>query len=124
MRPYRIERLGRELVRHIAQIVQQDLNDPRLGFVSITKVEVARDLSVAKVFVSVLGGPKEAHLSLEALRSAAGYIHRELRARVRGPEIPPLRFVRDDSIRKAFEVGRILDEIAQERGAREQGEDE
>jgi ribosome-binding factor A len=107
----RLERVNGLLRQEISAIVSSDLSDPRLGsLVSVTEVDCSPDLGSAKVYVSVLGGQKEKSASLEALKSAAGFVHRNLRGRVRLRTVPSLEFRLDESIEAGFA---ILEKIRQ-----------
>ena len=107
----RLERINGLLRQEISAIVSSDLSDPRLGsLISVTEVDCSPDLGSAKVYVSVLGGQKEKSASLEALKSAAGFVHRNLRGRVRLRTVPSLEFRLDESIEAGFA---ILEKIRQ-----------
>lgn len=84
-----------------------DLKDPRIGFVTITKVAVSDDLRMAKVYYSVFGGEQQKEESYEGLESAKGYIKRELGRRVRLKYIPEIHFMFDDSL----EYGEHIEEL-------------
>ena len=101
----RLERVNGLLRQEISAIVSSELSDPRLGtMVSVTEVDCSPDLGSAKVYVSVLGGQEDKSASLEALRSAAGFVHRNLRHRVRLRAVPSLEFRLDESIEAGFVV--------------------
>ncbi len=100
----RKERIASVLEREISQIVAQEMNDPRLGFITITKVLVTADLKEAVVYFSSLEKKPEVH---EILKRAKGYIRSILAQRVRIKFIPDLRFEVDDS----FEYGKKIDTI-------------
>lgn len=111
----RSERVNRLLQEEIAAIVQRGLKDPRIGFVSITRVEATEDLRSAKVFVSLLDDA-EAAPTLEALERATGVIRNELRQRIRARRIPELRFVRDQAIAHSVHIAEVLERLRRERG--------
>jgi ribosome-binding factor A len=114
---YRKERWNSQLRQEISDLVQRYIKDPRLGtFVSITAVEVSKDLRYAKVFVSSLGTEAEKKETLVALASASGYIRHELGERMKARRIPELSFKLDETIEKANKLLRIMDEIASEEG--------
>ena len=120
IRPERVAHLMR---REIAEILEHRLRDPRVGsMVSVTDVEVSRDLSFARVFVSVLATGPERDRILAALQNAAGYVRHELSPRLGLREVPELRFLFDDSIEKGARVDEILRRL--ERGESvEEGDD-
>lgn len=110
-------RLGHQLQQEIALIVQRELKDPRLGFVTITRVELSRDLSHAKVGFSCLGGAQERQHSQEALDSACGFIRGLVTKRLPLRIIPEIVFHYDDTIAHAIELEKALDRLkAQDRG--------
>ncbi len=113
----RSERVGGQLRRELAQLVQLEVKDPGVGFVSISDVEVTRDLAHAKVYVTVFEEDKAAE-SLAALNRAAGYLRRRLGQEMRIRAVPELHFLHDASV----ETGARMDELiatarAADRGA-------
>lgn len=110
----RTERINALLREQLSDLVQRGVKDPRVtGLVSITAVEVAKDLSQAKVHVSVYGTPEERASVLTGLTSAASFFRRELRQRLDLRWIPDLVFVADTSIERGarvLELMRQLDE--------------
>ena len=111
----RPERVAHLMRREIAEILQRKLRDPRISaMVSVTDVEVTHDLSMARVFVSVMPEGPERERSLAALQSAAGFVRHELAPRLGLREVPQLRFVLDTSIERGARVEDLLRRI--ERG--------
>ena len=111
MLPTRIERVEQELRQEIAQIIHRELKDPRLGFVTITRMEVSRDLRHAKVLFSCLGGETERRSSQEALDHSAKFIHGLLKRRFRLKIIPELQFRYDASIEGSITLSETLDKL-------------
>ncbi len=109
----RPERLAEEMREEIARMIVSELKDPRLGFVTVTRVEVAHDLRYARVHVGVLGDEAEREKSLTALRSAAGFIRRELGRRLRIHHSPEVDFRYDKGIDATDRVARLLAEEAE-----------
>src|SRR5258708_4612903 len=104
-----------EQIRHeIIPIVEYELNDQRIGFVTVTDVEVTADLKQARIFVSVLSSGKEneKETSIQALNHAASYIRRELGARLRLRYTPQLSFIYDHSIERGARIEELLKEEA------------
>lgn len=95
----------------ISEILQRELKDPRLGFVTITDVEISPDLRHAKVFVSVMGEEEQRKMSLKALRNAAGFVRSELGKRVRMRVTPEVDFRIDESIEHGVRMFEILQQI-------------
>lgn len=113
----RSERVGGQLRRELAVLIQREVKDPRVGFVSVSDVEVTRDLSHAKVFVTVFEEDK-AQESIKALKNAAGFLRRRLGQELRMRTVPELHFHHDASV----ETGTRMDEliagaVASDRGA-------
>jgi ribosome-binding factor A len=119
----RSERLAEEIREEVARMIASELKDPRLGFVTVTRVELAHDLGYAKVHVGVLGSEKEREKSLVALRSASGFIRRELGRRLRVHHTPEIDFRYDKGLDATDRVARLLQEDAQrERPPGDEGE--
>jgi ribosome-binding factor A len=108
----RPERLAEGIREEVARIVASDLKDPRIGFVTITRVEVTHDLGHARVLVGVLGGDAERERSLAALKSAAGFVRREIGRRLRIRVVPEIEFRYDKGIDATDRVARLLREAA------------
>jgi ribosome-binding factor A len=98
-------------MRHVVgDAVTQDLQDPRVGFVTVTDVKTSADLRHARVYVSILGSPAEQEATLEGLRSAHGYLQRRIAAELHLKNTPELRFILDDTVVKAFRVEELLED--------------
>ena len=110
MAQYRKNRLAHDMKKEISDIIQNEMKDPRLGFVSVMAVNVAGDLAVAKVYVSHLGTEQNLKDSMEALKSGSGFIRRELAKRFHTRTVPELIFLADDSIQHGIKISQILDE--------------
>ncbi len=116
----RADRIGERIQTELARLIRESLRDPRVGFVTLTGVEVSRDLRHAKVFVSVLGDGLED--TLHALGHATPFLKRELARTARLKFTPTLRFLEDRSIRGARRIEDLLDEIADDRDRTEDGD--
>jgi ribosome-binding factor A len=108
----RLARIDHEIQRIISTLITQELKDPRLGFVTVTHVEVTDDLRFCKVFVSIIGDRHQARQSLEALESAAGFLRGELGHRIDLRHTPQLIFVEDRSTERAIALAKTLREDA------------
>ncbi|MDQ4099116.1 MAG: 30S ribosome-binding factor RbfA [Chloroflexota bacterium] len=111
----RTRQVGELLREELTDIIRRDVKDPRIGFMSITQVEVPTDLRSARVFVSVLGTDEERSATLTALRSAAGFIRFQLKPRLRMRQIPELDFRDDRSMEHAQQIAETLRHLDQER---------
>jgi ribosome-binding factor A len=106
----RMRRINEVLREVVGAAVAGELNDPRIGFVTVTSVETSPDLRTAKVFVSVLGDSEEREATLEGLRSAHGLIQARIAGETRMKRTPKLTFHYDDTIEKASRVSELLEE--------------
>ncbi|MGI6684817.1 MAG: 30S ribosome-binding factor RbfA [Bacillota bacterium] len=111
---YRSGRLAEEFKREISDIIKNEVKDPRVGFVSVVNVDVSGDLRHAKVFVSVLGDEKATSDTIRALKSAAGFIRREIARRIQLRYTPEITFVYDDSIAHGAKISKILADVLPE----------
>jgi ribosome-binding factor A len=118
----RPQRLAEEIREEVARMVASEIKDPRLGFVTVIRVELARDLRNAKVYVGVLGSEAEREKSLTALRSAAGFVRRELGRRLRIHHSPELDFRYDKGLEATDRVARLLQEDAAREAPAEPGD--
>ena len=103
----RSERVAGQLRRDLARLIQQELKDPAVGFVSLSDVEVTRDLAHAKVFITVFE-PEKAKESLHALSRAATFLRRRLGQELRLRHVPELHFVHDDSVEKGSHIDDLI----------------
>src|ERR1700693_2620590 len=110
MKRERQTRIDHELQRELARLISRELNDPRLGFVTVTRVEITQDLQTAKVFVSIIGDRHVAGQSMEALESAKKFLRGELRHAVKLRYTPELVFVEDRTTERAIALSKVLAE--------------
>ncbi|MDA2915742.1 30S ribosome-binding factor RbfA [Nitrospinae bacterium AH_259_B05_G02_I21] len=110
----RMRRVNELLLEEIAQLLQRGIKDPRIGFVSVTRVETTRDLKNARVYVSVYGEETDQAEALQGLSSAAGYIRHQLFRRLSLKTIPTLSFVLDDSIAHGVYIASVLKQLEQD----------
>ncbi|MCO5388682.1 MULTISPECIES: 30S ribosome-binding factor RbfA [Desulfosporosinus] len=111
MSKHRPNRLAETLKEEISQLIRVELKDPRIGFVTLTSVDVADDLSHAKVYISVLGTEDEGNASLDALNRAAGYVRSEIGKRVRLRHVPSIVFKYDPSIQHGAHIAKLLKDV-------------
>jgi ribosome-binding factor A len=107
----RTDRIDQLLRQEIGEILSRDIQDPRIGFVTVTDVETAPDLSTARVWVSVIGQPEEREQTLRALQRAMPFVRHELGTRVRLRRIPELQLRADDSAQRGTRVLQLLHEL-------------
>ena len=116
MKRERQVRIDHELQRELARLISRELSDPRLGFVTVTRVEVTQDLNTAKVFVSIIGDRHVAGQSMEALESAKKFLRGELGRGVKLRHTPELVFVEDRTTERAIALSKVLAESAAKAG--------
>jgi ribosome-binding factor A len=107
----RTRQVGEFLREELTDIIRREVKDPRIGFFSLTAVEMSPDLRSARVFVSVLGTDDERIATLTALRSASRFIRHHLKPRLRMRQIPELDFRDDRSMEHAAEIARTISQI-------------
>lgn len=108
MQGKRLDRINQLIKEEISTLLQRELKDPRLGFVTVTEVETSKDLRTAKVFVSVLGGDIQWKGSLAALESARGFVRNWLRDHLDLRVTPTLDFRPDRSMEHAARIQSLL----------------
>lgn len=113
MSTIRQARVGEMIKRDLAEIIQKEIRDPRLALVTITSVEVARDFTVAKVFVSSMGGASEKAHAVKALQGAAGFLRGRLGSMLEMRTVPALQFRFDTGIEKGVRMFELLREEQQ-----------
>lgn len=110
----RTDRLDSQIQAELMELLQRELADPRVGFATITRVETARDMGSARVWVSIYGSEEERRRSMAALTAATPWLRRRLAERLHVRHVPQLVLRHDDSIEAGDRVLRILREIDQE----------
>jgi len=115
----RPERLGEQIREEVARIIASELKDPRLGFVTVTRVELSADLRHARVLVGVLGSEADRSRTLAVLAQAAGFVRREIGRRIRMRFAPEVEFRHDPGLEGTDRVARLLGEL----GASDRGHD-
>jgi len=120
----RTDRLDSQIRQELMDLLQREMKDPRVGFVTITRVETARDLGSARIWVSILGTEEERDRSMKALGVATPWLRRRLAERLTLRSVPQLSLRHDDSIEAGDRVLRLLREIEQQdAGEERQGVD-
>jgi ribosome-binding factor A len=106
----RNKRLGSQMLRVLSELLRFESKDPGLNDVSLTAVELSRDLSVARVYFSMLNPDADPQPALDALKRAAGFLRSKLGAELMVRHVPELRFQHDDSIAHGAEISRLIDD--------------
>jgi ribosome-binding factor A len=107
----RLDRVDELLRQEIGAIIAKEVSDPRIGFVTVTKVETTPDLSMARVWVSVIGTPEERKATMRALEHAMPFVRRLLGDRIRIRRIPVLHVRRDETIERGTRILKLIDDI-------------
>ena len=111
----RTDRVGQEIQKEVAMIIQREVKDPRLGMVTVNAVEITRDLAYAKIFVTffTLEGQSEEE-SISILNDAAGFIRSILAKRIKARIMPELRFVFDKSLAEGVRMTNLVNQVVAE----------
>ena len=107
----RTDRVSVLIQRELSDIIQRELKDPRVGFCTISQVQVSTDLRYADIKVSVVGDKQQKRNSIAGLKSAAGFLRREVVQRIGLRHAPELRFELDDSVDQLMRIDRLLKRI-------------
>ena len=110
----RSSQVAEVIKREMSDIIANQIKDPRLGFVTVTGVELSDDLRYAKIFVSIFGEEDKKRETLDGLHSAKGFIRREIGTRLRLRYCPDFDFKIDESIAYGDKIDRLLNQIAKE----------
>lgn len=110
----RVNRVAEQMKKELGEIILQKVKDPRIGFVTVTDVEVTGDLQNATIFISVLGTDKEKEDTLLGLNKAKGFIRAEIGSRIRLRKTPEIEFEFDDSIAYGNHIQKLLTQVNSE----------
>ena len=108
---HRHDRLADQIRSEVAEMIEGELKDPRIGFVTVTRVDLSPDFSHARVLVSVLGDDQARKDSLLGLESAAGYVRHEVTQRLRLRRAPEITFVLDRGAEEASRIEELLGKL-------------
>lgn len=122
-------RINAEVLRELSEIIRNGIKDPRIHpMTSVVSVEVTPDLKYCKAYISVLGNEDAAKATIEGLKSAEGYVRRELARRINLRNTPELKFILDQSIEYGVNMSKLIDEVTKDlhqgEGQDEDGEEE
>jgi len=115
----RVARLREEIRKEASDIIQRRMKDPRIGFTTVTDVEVSADLRHVKIFVSVLGDEEARARTVEGLERAKGFVRTEIGRRIRLRHTPEIHFVYDPSLERGARVMQLLNELGGSRDAKQ-----
>lgn len=120
MTSHRANRVAEEIKKEITQMLRDEIKDPRIGFVTVTTVEVTPDIRYAKVYISVLGDEETKVQSLHSLEKAKGFVRSELGKRMRLRYTPEISFRFDSSIEHGARILKLLKEVKEAENGYEQ----
>jgi ribosome-binding factor A len=112
MKQQRMQRIDHEMQRVLGTLISQQLKDPRLGFTTVTRVEITQDLKHAKVFVSIIGDRHAASQTMQALNHASRFLRGELGREIKLRHTPELQFIEDRSTERAINLSKALRDAA------------
>ncbi|HHV39419.1 MAG TPA: 30S ribosome-binding factor RbfA [Tepidimicrobium sp.] len=111
----RINRISEEIRRKVSDLLTTELKDPRINsMTSVTKVETTKDLGYANIYVSILGDKKEKEDTLKGLKSAKGFIRKEIAEELDLRYIPEITFHLDESIEQGIYMSKLIEKVAKE----------
>jgi ribosome-binding factor A len=110
----RVNRVAEQMKKELGEIILQKVKDPRIGFVTVTDVEVTGDLQNATIFISVLGNESEKEATLKGLDKAKGFIRTEIGKRIRLRVTPEIEFAFDESIAYGHRIETLLTQVNNE----------
>lgn len=110
----RVDRVEEACKEELSEILQREIKDPRVGFVTITRVKLTADLRHARVYISIMGSDDEVRQSLEGLESARGYLRARLGEHLRLKYLPEIDFRHERIAQEALELERLLRQAAQD----------
>src|SRR3954453_21623366 len=113
----RQQRVAEEIQRRASTLIREELKDPRLGFLTITSVDINSDLTHALIYVSVLGSEEEQQQTMEALRRAKGLIKRDIGDWLRIRTVPEINFKLDHSLERGARILQLMKTLEHEEGA-------
>lgn len=105
----RARRIADQIQRELPELIRQEVKDPRVGMLTITEVEVNRDMEFAKVFFTTLGDDKAHEACLQGLQRASGFLRTQLSHRMQLRVVPKLTFVYDRSVERGMELSRLIE---------------
>lgn len=107
-----MRRIAEQIKKEVARILKTELKDPRVGFVSVTEVELSRDLRYAKVYVSIYGDNEAQKEAMEGLARATSFIRREIGQQLSLRYVPEITFKLDASIAQGIRISRLLRDVS------------
>ena len=110
----RNQRLGAQLRRILSEVIRFESKDPGVADLTLTAVELSKDLSVAKIYFSLLNPDDDPKPAIEGLQRASGFLRRRLGNELTVRHVPELRFVHDDSVAHGVQISKLIDDATSE----------
>ncbi|WP_144474913.1 30S ribosome-binding factor RbfA [Cytobacillus oceanisediminis] len=120
---HRVNRVGEQMKKELGDIISRKIKDPRVGFVTVTDVQVTGDLQQAKVYISVLGDEQQREDTLKGLAKAKGFIRTEIGQRIRLRKTPELIFEFDETMAYGNRINSLIHELQREKQPGEEEQD-
>lgn len=120
----RSQRVAEQIRRELAELIRLEVKDPRVGFITLTDVEITPDYAHAKVFFTSMKGEEGLDEILTGLRRASGFLRRELGKRVRIHTLPELHFHYDSSVERGSRMSQLIDRVVRDDDARHKDDSE
>jgi ribosome-binding factor A len=120
----RSQKIAEQIQRELAELIQLEVKDPRVGMVTLTGVEVTPDYAHAKVFFTMLGNSEKTPQAREGLQHSAGFLRSQLARRMKLRTIPQLQFIYDTSVERGVRLSRLIEEAVAEDRAHPKDEGE
>ena len=116
MKQQRAQRVAEQIRQDLADLLRTEVKDPRVGMVTVTRVDVSADMAHAKVYFTALTGREHGDAAAAALARTAGFLRSQLSQRLKVFTVPQLHFIYDDSIETGMRLSQLIDEaIADDR---------
>lgn len=110
---FRSDRVGAQLQRELAELIRTEVRDPSLGMITLSDLEVTRDMSLARAYVSFLGAEKSPQACIKQLNLSVPLLRKALSGRIRLRVMPELRFIHDESIERGMKMEALLSSLAE-----------
>ena len=124
MKNNRVRKVELQVKDEVSKIIITKLKDPRVGFVTVTAVEMNADLKSAQIFISVMGTQSQKTETISSLNDASKYIRSELNQRIKLRYSPSITFRLDDTIDRAIRIGRILEDLGRDKSEEQKQHDQ
>ena len=121
--PSRLGRIADQIQRDLADLIRNELKDPRVGMITLTGVEVSSDYRHAKIFFTTLGGPEVVSQTQHGLQHASGFLRSRLAGGLKLRIVPELHFVHDESVERGVRLSKLIDEAVASRTSVDPGKD-